>query len=844
MSGPALMLDIPRSSGNTFIIYSSSLTSPVVRQAPSFSAVTDIAEVSGSLDNELLSITWRDGWQVRCKKTSVWGQFSFDVTVTSKGSDSRLSDTQRFTLEVVLMAVDESFDYIFRQYQVGEKVSEKLEQTPAGPVLSYGVRGQLYSPDEKRYGSGLFLSLVDETGDGFEVPKITGTAARPGIYVAAIHCASDDISTFSGGTDMLAPVVVAIRDKDYEDGQLMVLADNQVQFNENSLRLVYCDDDLFNNKGGNFCVRMSGGGGTWLGQYEEQAQTTVFVTEYQVQLAGERWQLSRREYTQGDPPPGWTKISSAGKLAGSDLPPSAGWSDGAVISGDTRYFVPGYGLFDYKGVGEFGEFYQQQTTHTRQYKGWDTAAEYTHNSGHILRKKEIDGKLEWVLPGTDEFGNAIDNVVTPQAVSGVVFPYSPAVTEKYGNIAVRDLTFSGLCTHAQLGQFVAASGGFASGFFTVPDVRRQMVPYNGTSGDRKYKFTGVDVKVSKNTFVERGEKYEQTYREGEGYYSRGESDYTLEQGVELEWLLDGMPLDCCRRSGDVFSWLMTTGKPDIDAKHTVEGSGSGRSTWGFYGTPGDPPYIYGRDEHVAEFKNISEETTQSDLPSLLTFYIAGAPDAEKGKQHQLWSLCRWSGGGANSRFTDRETRTVTEYTEGSDSVDTRKYEADLSGFVDFTPNEFSMIPSRLKIGDDLKVEDQAITEEKSTFTAKVNIYHEDYTYDDSSDSWLVTTTILLWYDLEIKLSRTYAQKGGQVIPTDTRATFKRVEKNPGTYPGDIPTVTTEGVIEDADELQAMIDAAKADVASCELPATDTVGDTAMGRWENTGIRTKLEIKTK
>jgi hypothetical protein len=515
-----------------------------------------------------------------------------------------------------------------------------------------------------------------------------------------------------------------------------------------------------------------------------------------------------------------------------------------VISGDTRYFVPGYGLSDYKGVDALGEFFQQQTTHTRQYKGWNTAAEYTNDSGYILQQKEIDGKLEWVLPGIDEFGNAIDKVVTPQTVSGVALPYSPAVTEKYGNTAVRDLTFSGLCAHAPLGKFAAVSGGFASGFFSVPDERRQMVPYNGTSGDRKYKFPGVDVKVNKNSFVERGEKYEQTYREGEGYYSRGESNYTLEQGIELEWHLDALPLDCCRRSGDVFSWLMTTGKPDIDAKHTVEGSGSGRSTWGFYGAQGAPPYIYGRDESITEFKNISEETTKSDLPSILTFYIAGAPDAEKNKQHQLWSICRWSGGGANSRFVDRETRTVTEYTEGSDEVDVSKYDTDLPGFVDFTPNEFSMIPSRLKIGDDLGVEEQTITVETSTFTAKVNVYHEDYAYDDASGSWDVTTTIRLWYDLEVKLTRTYAQKGGLFIPAETRATYKRVEKTPGTYPGDIPTVTTEGVIEDPDELQTMLDAAKADVASCELPATDTVGDTAIGRWANTGIRTKLEIKTK
>lgn len=836
MSGVELMPDIPRSSGNTFIVYSSGLTAPVVRQAPSFSAETDIASVSGSLDNELLSITWQDGWQVRCKKTSVWGQFSFDVTVTSKGSDARPSDTQRFTLEVLLLAVDESFDYIFRQYQVGEKVNEKLEQNPAGPVLSYGVRGQLYSPDEDRHGSGLFLSLR-EVGE-MEIPYISGTAARPGIYVAAIHCASDDIVTFSGGTDMLAPVVVAIRDKDYEDGQLMVLADNAVEFNESSLRLVYCDDDLFNSQGGNFCVMMSGGGGTWLGQYEEQAQTTVIVTEYQVQLAGERWQLSRREYTQGDPPPDWTKLSSVGKLAGSELPPSAGWSNGAVISGDTRYFVPGYGLFDYKGVDALGEFFQQQTTHTRQYKGWDTAAEYTNDSGHILRKKEIDDNLEWVLPGVDEFGNVFDKVVHPQPIDGVVFPYSPAVTEKYGSRAVRDLNFSGLSAHVAPGTPAIASGGFASGFFAAPDVRRQLVPYNGTSGDVKRKFSGVTVSVENSNFTETGETHENTYIEGEGEHNKVNDAFRLEQGVKLTWKLDGKELPYARRSGDVFEWLMCAGRAEIDAEHTYSAEVSSTVVRDSYPPGGGTAPEKGLvSTTTAEFVNESENVTKSDAPSLLNYYIAGAPDAEKNKQHQLWSVMRWTGGGASSTYRDvLRYASVNKYADGSE--ETGSWERLYSGSISFNPNEFTFTPSRVKLGDDFTIEELTETEDVSTFSAAVK--KVKYSWSDPPDGGepvLDNTAVDADYTLTIRLVKHYTKKNGKEVLNFASATYERREYSSGGY------VTTSGMLED-EEVEEMVTAAKEDVASCTLDALDTIGDYVSGSWSNVGTRRKIIIENK
>jgi hypothetical protein len=517
-----------------------------------------------------------------------------------------------------------------------------------------------------------------------------------------------------------------------------------------------------------------------------------------------------------------------------------------VISGDTRYFVPGYGLFDYKGVNELGDFYQQQTTHTRQYKGWNAAAEYTNDSGYILQQKEIDGKLEWVLPGIDEFGNVVDKVVTPQAVSGVVFPYSPAVTEKYGNTAVRDLTLSGLCAHAPISQFAAASGGFASGFFAAPDVRRQMVPYNGTSGDQAIRTKGIKVTATKNNFVENASKWEQTYIEGEAYYSRGTTQYKLEQGVKLEWQLDDKPLNYSRRSGDVFSWLMLAADPEVEAEHTVSGSGEGAGESGFYGGWYEEPDILLRDSYTTEFSNISEKTTKFDDPTILMFYIAGAPDAERGKQHQLWTVLRWTGGGATSQYTDCEKQTITEVTPGFDGPDTTQTivnEYERSGIVSFTPNEFTFVPSRISVGDDMQIEPQSIIVDASTFTANLSKYHDDYEYDDDSGEWKVTTTVELMYELTVNIRQTYTRKGDSVVEQETVAAYTRKETSPGRYEGVLPSVSISGEITDMDELNALVNTVKEDVSGCELPATDTVGDYANGRWEWRGEREEIKIET-
>lgn len=880
MSGAQLMDDIPRSSGNTFIIYSTALQSPKVWQSPSLTAVTGIAEVSGSLSEDKLSISWKNGnWKVECKEISAWGQYSFKVSVRSKGNDKRSAATSNFTFEVVLLGVDESFDYIFRQYQVGDKVNEKLEQTPAGGLHSYGVHGQLYSPDEDRYGSGLFLSLVDETGSGFEVPKITGTAARPGIYVAAIHCASYDVGTFSGGTDMLAPVIVAIRDRNYEDNQLMVVTDSTaIGYDENLLRLVYCDDALFNDKGGSFCVRMIGSNGLWTGKYEEQAQTTIIVTEYQIVLSGSRWELKRREYTQGDEKlPDFEKISSAAQISGSNIPPSAGWSDGAVVSGDTRCFVPEYGLFDYKGEVEGFPIYQQQTTHTRQYKGWrGLRSEYTNDDGLILHQEFMEETEEWVwvLPVTNSTTGILENkIVEPQEITGAVVPYAPPTTEKYGSRAVRDLTFDNINIHKALGETFLSNAGIAGGFWSWPDERRQLVPYNGTSGDKDYYMSEISVILEKYSLYQAHEKYENTYMEGMGEYNKGESNTTRKQGVKLDLTIPRQKLKYSRRDGDAFSWLMAIDTPEKDWEHTWEGRFEETGLIGIYpGKVEDDYDNFTNWESEGIYTKSDDKPTQSDTPTKVMFYIAGGADYTTGKWHNLWCLPRWQGGAVTLNATDKEVIATTQFYEGSSEPEKTELEYQHSNSISFTPNFLLRIPKLIKAGDDFSVDTQTVIKESSTFVAKIRQYQSFLDYDeDSGDFRLTSVDIRLYYDLKITQVKTYTEINGEEIIDNLTVTMTKEIKKAGTYPDNFPptetvkveykaidgkgTITTTSnnvtdtqeldfaqVIEQAkQETSAAMNQAKEDVSSCELEKTNTYEDYAHGEWSFTSEEEKLEI---
>jgi hypothetical protein len=876
------MEDIPRSSGNTFIIYSNSLKEPKFAQAPSLSAVTGIDSVSGSLNNEDLTIKWKDGnWQATCAKISTFGNYSFSVSVKSKGSDSRKSATSNFTFDVILLYMDDTYDLIYKQYQVGDKVNETLEEKTANAVLSYGVWGQLYSPDEERYGSGLYLSLIDEKGDGFEVPKLTGTAARPGIYVAAIHCATDDgENDFSGGTDMPTPIIISIRDKDYEENQAMVVTNTPAQHNENILRLIYCQEHPFTEKGGNFSLSLSGNAdsGVWIGKYEEQAQTTIIVTEYQIVLSGSRWELKRREYTQGDEKlPDFEKISSAAQISGSKFPPSAAWSNDVVICGDAQYYVPGYGFFDYKGIVNNNPIYQQQTLHTRQYDGWkNRGTEFKYNDGLILQQKEINGKLEWVLPSIDsQTGISSDKIVTPQEFAGVVVPYAPPTTEKYGSKPVRDLSFDGVNIHTPPGNVAILNGNIAGGFWRWPDERRELVPYNGTSGDEDCYMSEISVMLEKYSLYQAHEKYENTYMEGMGEYNKGESDTTRKQGVKLDLTIPRQKLKYSRRDGDAFAWLMTLDTPEKDWEHTWEGEYQATGLIGIYPDGIENDYKkFTNWESEGIYTKSDDKPTQSDTPTKVMFYIAGGADYTTGKWHNLWCLPRWQGGTVMLNAKDKEVIATTQFYEGSSEPEKMEIEYQYSNSISFTPNFLLRVPKLIEAGDDFSVDTQTVIKESSTFVAKIRQYQSFLDYDENGgDYWLSSVDIRLYYDLKITQVKTYTEINGEEIIDNLTVTMTKEIKNAGTYPDNFPptetvkveykaidgkgTITTTSnnvtdtqeldfaqVIEQAkQETSAAINQAKEDVSSCELEKTNTYEDYAHGEWSFTSEEEKMEITT-
>ena len=878
-----IMDDIPRSSGNTFIIYADIKGKPTVAQNIILSATTGIKSVVGELDNSALKITWNGSdWDITCKKAAGDNAsphanfYNFKCSVSSKGSKTRKAATVDFSFEVILCNIDDNFQMFYRQYQVGDKVREKLEQLTANPKHSYGVWGQLYSPDANRYGSGLYLALIDEIGDDFEEPFLMGTASRPGLYVAAIHCTTDDKSGLHGNNDMAAMVIVSIRDKNYADNQIMVMADNGIINDENTVKLVYCKDALFANKGGCFSVKMINKNGEWTGKYEEKAQTTIWVTEYRIALTGKTWHLSRREYTKGDNPPSWSAVSTVAALEYSTLPPSYGWSNGAVVSGHTMYHVPEYGLFDYKGVNDGVPFYQQQTTHTRQYKGWKTAAEYTNNKGYILTLQEVNEEKQWVLLEHNS-NTMVEEDVSALPVAGVVVPYSPPTTEKYGSKSVRDIAFENICINTPPNNLAMISGNIAGGFWKWPNEARELVPYNGTSGDKEYYMAGVSATVEKYSFYEQGEKGEHSYIEGDGMYKKWSRSVKRKQGIKLKWDIDRSHLKYSQREKDVFQWLMAVATPTISTEHIWEGEYSANSIEGWYDYSNiENGYeILGRFTTSGRYNKGEDIFSESKNPTRFTFYIGSGADYKSGKWHNIWSVPRWQGGTVSLSASDKEiVEDISDYGDGDIFTEEVTHEYPLS--INFSPNHFLRIPALVKVGEDFSIEKQKLIDDQSTFTAKIEKYQEHYDYD----VWLydiASVDIRLYYDLTISFNRVYTSVADSEIWDSYNVVMTKVEIKDGSYadwPDSISTTTTysttgnqgsittvtrtpdgqeKEVVENLEiaeviaraqaETDDAIKKAKEDVESCELEKTNTYGDVADGSWTMEGSREELSIQT-
>lgn len=673
--------DIPRSSGNTFLIFSAiavgSSTGPgVVKLAPTVDAVTGIASMSGGLNNSVLEITpnsAQTGFDVLCKARNTAGVYSFDCAVTSNGDAEHEACTSYFTFQVVLFGADAVHDVIIREYRVDQVVSETLSLSPVCPIHDYRVQGALRTMDDNAYPSDLTLWV--QTIDDVDYPRLTGVAERPGIYVASLDVTTYDDnaasggsgSNFSGGTNMAVPVIVCIYEHPYQVGQLVVRIPKRPKEEHDLIRVIRVNDtDKALYPG--IRARFAQSGADWTLTVADE-----YTTEnYLMVLSGGTWTLYGRVYTTGETAPDYTAIATADQVPGCATPPSSGWSNGVVIEGDSIGSIysadktVNYGFFDWKGVDAGGHVIAQQKTYwIRQFDGWSRPAEWQHNEGYIYKWDETSGGYG-IFTKTGTLVLAAGALFLSE-ITAICVPYAPPVCEKYntsaGDIAVRDIMAN---VETSLGMKIACNmscpvtpgslgikfGDKVGGIWPFYPAHRKWVPYNGTSGD-VIQTGGVTVESESGTRVFRD--YDFIREVGASIKERIENTIDdlqdTKKGIGITLSGD---LIFGKRIDDIPQWFGIFGIPSIEGVYSKS-----RNYHSYYkdrliGVPDTTPIV---DETIT----ISSSTPVADeserIQSAL-FCTACAPDAETNKEHQAWSIAVVDiGGGWNADYTTVTTIT-------------------------------------------------------------------------------------------------------------------------------------------------------------------------------------------
>ena len=871
------MKDLPTvASGNLFILYSDVEVggSPSARATVSYTSKTGIASIVGGLDNDNLTITPSgSGYTIALKVNRSRGFYSFTSTVTTNGDANHEAAAVQFTLYVVLMGHDEVFNIIRKQYRVGDRVNEQIGLSPANGIHDYRVidgrlRAMDVDSDDVQYASGITIAVrqVGSYPDVHDEVWMTGTAKRPGCYLAWIDCTTWDKPqngplVFGSGSNMPAPVIVSITDRVFEPGQLCVKLSNTVTHNPAALRLVYCADNVFPNMGGWFRVHMSGSvsSGVWLGDW---VRDEVEHHQWQVSRLGDNWVLKTRVWEDRleDPqtPPDWSTLTSAfdpnaatpcgGVLATAAvltdggnpateavIPPSSGWSNSAVLSGDARYSVPGYGIFDYKSEKDGRAYYQQECIHTRQYAGWTRPAERQFNDGRLLW---LDGNGKWNIYAGD--WSTIAEDVTPLPINGVIVPYAPPVVEKIGSDVVRDVSFAtdvALNVNKTLAPnaLALANGNTVGGVWGWFNAERLIVPYNGTSGDQTpsakplvYRYRGYTYYQAQS----HRKSYDNIYAYSEGATIQTEdSDYR--SGVEARAELP-KDLPFGTRSGAV---PLMFGNSPASAAITTEHYLSGRKHNYFadYGdAAGTLQNIIEEDTHT--YSTTSQAfTPNNDLP-LLFYYPFAAPDAKNNKWHQRWFAARLVGGGGRLSWVDND-HNVYVMDGLEDITDTAITGSRILPGRYFTPRPF-------RFGSDgFAVETEETVTETGTFTAIATCYVANWAIVDGFYE-VQSCNIVNWYELKIEKNITYTQIGEfRTGGSDFSATYTKKTIPAGIY-GSMPAATVEtGAITTVAEYDALITEAKGQAAAFVDPssvsggAIDTSGVAKYG-WRDEGTSTE------
>lgn len=521
-----LPLDLPITNGQTFIIYSKlqrNGTALVIPSAPHIgqtigvTSKTGIASAVGGLDNANLSISpvvsgGALTWNIQGKAQSVSGTYSFTCTITTNGSDESESGsgevpqyapaTVAFTFHVLLL--DKAHLYFPRTYyfRVGQSLAAtSIVPSAVNPVIDYGAsqEGALrhgmegttetYTQDGVTrtrwvgYASGLTVTHIrNERGSTTDI-RLSGTAARPGVYVVWVTCSQwseggqyDSLpGSFPPGNGTV-PVFVSIYDTELPDGMLGVLVNTPIEQSPIRHPIHFlrarsgANPEPWEAPAAHVCDVSLTEANCWTATFTEnpQGQTPVYF-EYQLVLASDVWHLQGRYYARGEAAPAWVDLDTVNNPSWTvddatvyaTRPPVAGWPY-TTFRADPAFYLEsetaGKSGF-YSRIGE--DAWQQVPVYTPQYEGITMPPEYRNNGGYIIHGDE---------PGTRK------------VIAGAVIPYAPPVTEFIAQYPIRDValnigdTMLNIASDSDL-----RINGY--GIFPFGHDHRRFVPGNGSSGD-------------------------------------------------------------------------------------------------------------------------------------------------------------------------------------------------------------------------------------------------------------------------------------------------------------------------------------------------------------------------
>lgn len=512
--------DVPITNGQTFIIYSKLQrngtalvipSTPHIGQTVGVSSITGIASAVGGLDNAKIKIDpvvslGALTWNIQGKQQGADGEYSFSCVITTNGSDESESAsssspqyaaaTVTFTFRVLVLGKAHLYAPRIYYFRVGQTLAENsIVPTAINPVIDYGASQE----GALRHGSEGTTETYTESGitrtrwigyaSGFTVThyrkfdgtsykttdiRLSGTAARPGVYVVWVTCSQwseggqyDSLTgSFPPGNGMV-PVIVSIYDTELPDGMLGVLVAAQTSFAAMRAPIRYTGTAT---EAVHLCDVTLTEADNWAATFTEnpQGQTPVYF-EYRLVLTSGVWHLHGRYYARGEAAPAWVDLDTVnnptwtmdGDSVAAMRPPVHGWTY-TTFRADPAFYLESATTAKtgfYSAIGE--DAFQQVPVYTPQYAGITMPPEYRNNGGYIIHGDEPGMKKQ---------------------IAGAVIPYAPPVTERIAQYPIRDValdigpTLLNISNDSEL-----RINGY--GIFPFWHDHRRFVPGNGSTGD-------------------------------------------------------------------------------------------------------------------------------------------------------------------------------------------------------------------------------------------------------------------------------------------------------------------------------------------------------------------------